>query len=178
MAERKIILFISQSLDGFIADCSKSVDWIEGENKEYNSDYGYNHFIETIDTIILGNTTYRQIANELSPDKWVYEGLTSYVFTNETHTDTDEIKFVNEDIISFIEKLKKQKGKNIWICGGANIANQCIQKNIIDEYRITTIPVILGGGIRLFNEDNPMIKLRLKKVKKENGLIECIYVKR
>ncbi|MDE5670410.1 MAG: dihydrofolate reductase family protein, partial [Eubacterium sp.] len=68
--------------------------------------------------------------------------------------------------------------KNIWICGGANIANQCIQKDIIDEYRITTIPVILGGGIRLFNENNPMIKLRLKKVKKENGLIECIYVKR
>lgn len=178
MTERKIILYISQSLDGYIADNNKSVDWIAGENQEHYGDYGYNHFIKNIDTIILGNNTYKQIATELSPDEWVYKGLTSYVFTNEKSKDTDDIKFINEDIISFIEKLKKQKGKNIWICGGANIANQCINKNIIDEYRITTIPILLGRGIRLFNENNPQIKLSLKKVKKENGLIECIYVKR
>lgn len=121
MTERKIILYISQSLDGFIADSNKSVDWIAGENQEH---YGYNHFIKNIDTIILGNNTYKQIATELSPDEWVYKGLTSYIFTNEKNKDTDDIKFINEDIITFIEKLKKQKGK------------------------------------------------------KENGLIECIYVKR
>lgn len=178
MIERKIILYISQSLDGFIADSNKNVDWIKGENKKHISDYGYDNFIKNIDTIILGNNTYRQIVNELSPNKWVYKGLTSYVFTNEKNEDTDEIKFVNDDIISFIEKLKKQKGKDIWICGGANIANQCIKKNIIDEYHITTIPIILGDGIRLFNGDNSQIKLSLKKVKNENGLVECIYVKR
>ena len=178
MTERKIILYISQSADGYIADCNKSVDWIEGENQEYNSDYGYNDFIKNIDTIILGNTTYKQIANELSPDNWVYKELTSYVFTNEKNKDTDDIKFVNEDVTSFIEKLKKQKGKDIWICGGADIANQCIKKNIIDEYHITTIPIILGNGIRLFSQDNPKIKLSLKDVKNENGLVECIYVKR
>ena len=46
MTERKIILYISQSLDGFIADSNKSVDWIAGENQEHNGDYGYNHFIK------------------------------------------------------------------------------------------------------------------------------------
>lgn len=178
MTERKIILYISQSLDGFIADSNKSVDWIEGENEEHNSDYGYDNFIKNIDTVILGRSTYSQIINELSPDKWVYKGLTSYVFSNEKNEDTNEIKFVNGDIISFLEKLKKQKGKDIWICGGANIANQCIEKNIIDEYHITTVPVILGKGIRLFSEDNSQIKLSLKEVRKENGLVECVYVKR
>ncbi len=98
--------------------------WIAGENQEHYGDYGYNHFIKNIDTIILGNNTYKQIATELSPDEWVYKGLTSYIFTNEKNKDTDDIKFINEDIITFTEKLKKQKGK------------------------------------------------------KENGLIECIYVKR
>ena len=44
--ERKVILYISQSLDGFIADNTGRVDWIIGNNKEYISDYGYESFIK------------------------------------------------------------------------------------------------------------------------------------
>lgn len=81
--KRKVILYISQSLDGFIADNKGSVDWIIGNNKKYISDYGYENFIKNIDTVILGANTYKQIKNELSPNKWVYENLQSYVLTNE-----------------------------------------------------------------------------------------------
>lgn len=59
--KRKIILYISQSLDGFIADDNRSVDWILGNDEEYVSDYGYENFIKDIDTVILGATTYKQI---------------------------------------------------------------------------------------------------------------------
>lgn len=175
---RTVVLYISVSLDGFIADNNAGVEWIEGQDENYNSDYGYDNFIRNIDTVILGYNTYRQITEELSPDEWVYKGLISYVFTSKKYKDTNEIKFVNEDITLFIEALKEQHGKDIWICGGADIANQCMKSNIIDEYHITTIPVILGKGIRLFEDDNPQIKLRLKELKQENGLIESVYVKR
>lgn len=73
--KRKVILYISQSLDGFIADSKGNVDWILGNNKEYLSDYGYETFIKDIDTVILGYNTYSQIINELSPDNWVYKDL-------------------------------------------------------------------------------------------------------
>ena len=96
--KRKVILYISQSLDGFISDNKGSVDWILGNNKEYIGDYGYNNFIKNIDTIILGANTYKQIKNELSPDKWVYEDLQSYVLTNEKIKDTINIKYVNLNI--------------------------------------------------------------------------------
>ena len=90
--ERKVILYISQSLDGFIADSKGSVNWIVGNSNEYIGDYGYENFIKNIDTVILGANTYNQIKNELSPEKWVYEDLQSYVFTNEKIKDTANIK--------------------------------------------------------------------------------------
>lgn len=82
------------------------------------------------------------------------------------------------EIKNLINKLQQENGKNIWICGGANLVNQCVKENLIDEYQITTVPVILGNGIRLFEENNKNIKLELKDIKEENGLIMGIYIKR
>lgn len=176
--KRKVILYISQSLDGFIADSKGNVDWILGNNENYDSDYGYETFIKDIDTIILGATTYRQIVNELSPNKWIYEDLQSYVLTSENLENTSNIKFVNTHVKRLINELRKTDGKNIWICGGASLVNQCVKENLIDEYQITTVPVILGSGIRLFEENNKRIRLELKSTKEENGLILGIYAKK
>ena len=176
--KRKVILYISQSLDGFIADSKGNVDWILGNNENYDSDYWYEIFIKDIDTVILGANTYKQVKNELSPDKWVYENLQSYVLTNERIEDTTNIKYVNMNIKELINRLQQENGKNIWICGGANLVNQCVTEDLIDEYQITTVPVILGNGIRLFEKNNKNIKLELKDTKEENGLILGIYSKR
>ena len=106
--KRKVILYISQSLDGFIADSKGNVDWILGNNENYDSDYGYENFIKDVDTVILGANTYKQIKNELSPDKWVYENLQSYVLTNEIIEDTTNIKYVNMNIKELINRLQKE----------------------------------------------------------------------
>ena len=176
--KRKVILYISQSLDGFIANSKRNVDWILGNDVEYVSDYGYENFIREIDTVILGYNTYIQIKNDLSPSNWVYEDLKSYVLTSKKIKDTSNIKYVNMNIKELINRLQQEKGKNIWICGGANIVNQCVKEDLIDEYQITTVPVILGNGTRLFEKNNKRIKLELKDTKEENGLIIGIYKKR
>lgn len=58
------------------------------------------------------------------------------------------------------------------------MVNQCIKEDVIDEYQITTVPVILGNRIRLFEENNKNIRLELKDTKEENGFIMSIYEKR
>lgn len=176
--KRKVILYISQSLDGYIADRDGNVNWILGNDENYESDYGYETFIKDIDTVILGSKTYKQIKNDLSPDKWVYEDLQSYVLTSEQIEAAEKIKYVNTKVKDLIDKLRQEQGKDIWICGGANLVNQCVKEDLIDEYQITTVPIILGTGIRLFEETNQQIQLVLKKVKEENGLITGIYTKR
>ena len=75
--------------------------------------------------------------------------------------------------------VKQQKdGKDIWICGGADIVHQLMQNNLIDKYYISIIPTILGNGIRLFDVTDKKIDLRFISSKSSNGIIELVYQKR
>jgi len=77
-----------------------------------------------------------------------------------------------------VKRLREENGKDIWICGGANLIQQLVQEDVIDCYYITVIPTILGSGIRLFEKADHEIKLRLKKVRSYNGMTDLIYTKR
>ena len=70
------------------------------------------------------------------------------------------------------------QGKDIWICGGSSIIKPLIRENLIDEYHISLIPVILGDGIPLFGNGKREIKLRLKHTKTYNGITELVYIRR
>ncbi len=175
---RKVILYIATSLDGYIADKNGDVNWLQGDGSDKDNMGSYPEFIDTIDTVILGYSTYNQIITELSVDSWVYAGKTTYVFTSkDIKSDNDEIIITNDNLCEFINFLRQQSGKNIWICGGANIANQLITNDLIDEYHISTIPVILGEGIKLFTT-NKNIKLKLKSTINYNGIVDLVYENR
>lgn len=151
---RKISLFIAMSLDGYIADNKGSVHWLEGESDENESIDAYSEFVKDIDTILMGWNTYHQIVTELSPNAWIYSDFTTYVVTHNDHASSENIRFVNTDPVDLIKELKEEKGKDIWICGGAAIVQQLVNADLIDCYYITVIPTILGSGIRLFKTEN------------------------
>lgn len=74
--------------------------------------------------------------------------------------------------------MKKEKGKNIWICGGDNVVQQLMDEDLIDVYNVTIIPTILGSGVRLFKKGKNEIKLSLVKAKTYNGMIDAVYTRR
>ena len=76
------------------------------------------------------------------------------------------------------KKLKAENGKNIWICGGANIVQQLINQNIIDNYYITVIPTLLGSGIRLFEHIEHEILLKLLHTQSYHGMSDLVYTRR
>lgn len=175
---RKIVLFIAMSLDGYIADRDGKVDWLAGQDSSADDGDGYAAFIQNVDTVVMGYNTYRQITTELSPNEWVYEGLTSYVITHRELASTENIIFTAKSPCEVVKELRERPGKRIWICGGADIVGQLIKANLIDEYRISIIPAILGGGIRLFGTANYEIKLKLADVHSCNGITELTYMRR
>ena len=77
-----------------------------------------------------------------------------------------------------VKKLKSENGKNIWICGGANLVQQLMRNDLIDDYYITVIPTLLGSGIRLFGNTEKEIKLKLLKTQTYNGITDLIYTRR
>lgn len=166
------------SLDGYIADTEGHVNWLEGDGSFLDATGTYLKFIESIDTVILGYSTYHQIVNELSPDKWAYQGLKSYVITHRNEESSEEIRFTNQTPEELLRKLKMEKGKDIWICGGANITNQLIDHNLIERYHIAIIPTILGKGIPLFNKYHNKINLELISTECYNGITEIVYKRR
>ncbi len=83
------------------------------------------------------------------------------------------------DVCRLIEALKQEsEGKDIWICGGAEVARQLISSNMIDTYHLAVIPVLLGNGIRLFGTTDRKIKLEMVGTKEYNGIIEMVYSRR
>lgn len=175
---RKTVLFIAMSLDGYIADTDGKVDWLTGQDNDAESDDSYTDFIKGVDTVIMGWKTYHQVTTELSPGQWVYNNLQSYVITHRECAPTSNITFISENPCTLINKLKQKNGKDIWICGGADIVRQLTLANLIDKYHISIIPTILGSGVRLFDTLAQKIDLRLITSKNSNGIVELVYQKR
>lgn len=175
---RKISLFIAMSLDGYIADSKGGVDWLKGQGNDNDNIDTYSEFVKNIDTILMGWNTYHQVVTELSPQEWVYNDFTTYVITHRNHTSSEKICFVNINPVDLVKSLKEKNGKDIWICGGANIVQQLVNEDLIDCYYITIIPILLGSGIRLFENVNYKIELKLHKTQSYNGMTDLIYMRR
>ena len=175
---RTVSLFIAMSLDGYIADSKGGVDWLQGQGKDEEQIDSYLEFIKEMDTVLMGWNTYHQIVEELSPKQWIYDDLTTYVVTHKNLASSEKIRFTDSNPAELIRSLKKEKGKGIWICGGANLISQLIKENCIDYYYITVIPTLLGSGIRLFEPREGEILLKLRYTRSYNGMTDLVYERR
>jgi dihydrofolate reductase len=170
---RKLVLFIATSLDGYIATKDDSLEWlfkVEGEG-----DNGYSEFYETVDTVIMGRKTYDWIKNNLTGE-FPYLNKECYVFSGSNNKDTDEVKFVNENIVDFTNRIKNEEGKSIWIVGGGDLLHSFIENKLIDEFIITVAPTIIGNGIPLFKEGAYQLELKLQSTRTFNQFVELHYL--
>ena len=159
---RKTVLYIGMSLDGYIADPNGGVGWMNGQEESAENGDSYENFIKTVDTVIMGWNTYHQVTTELSVGEWVYEGLTTWVITHRTAEEGEKatespILFTDRSPCDLVKSLKKEEGKNIWICGGADIVRQLMEEDLIDVYHISILPILLGDGIRLFQDRKSVV---------------------
>lgn len=175
---RNVVLFIAMSLDGFVADSRGGVGWLHGQGNDSENIDVYSEFVRGVDTILMGWNTYHQVTTELSPREWIYADFTTYVITHHAERSTEHIRFTDDNPVYLLQRLKAAEGKNIWICGGANLAQQFIQADLIDQYYLSVIPTLLGSGIRLFGDTGREIPLKLLKTQTYNGITDLVYTRR
>ncbi len=174
---KKIKVYLAISLDGYVARRDKDVSWLGGDGSDAENMGSYEEFFQSVDTVVMGRTTYEQVITELAPGNWPYEGKQSYVVTSKVEPDQKEITFTS-DLLGLLEKLKSAEGADIWIMGGAKLVQQVIRAGLVDELIVSVMPVLLGEGIRLWEEPGVETKLKLKLTRNYNGIVDLVYERR
>jgi dihydrofolate reductase len=172
---RKIILYIASSLDGKIADKTGEVGWLEEIPNPDKTDYGYKEFYDSIDTTLMGNRTWQQVKGFGIGNP--YKGKTNYVITRDNSLTRDEhVQYVHGNVVDFVQKIKRETGKDIWCVGGGELIALLFNNNFIDEIRIFLMPIVLGEGILLTGILDNYVHLKLLDTKSYNsGVVEFNY---
>ena len=171
---RKLILYISCSLDGYIAKPGDNLDFLSLVQKE-GEDYGYKEFVTSVDTVILGRKTYDWVKS--SGFDFPHRDKACYVITSQNMPKDGNIIFYNGDLRSLIGDLKASQGKNIFCDGGSEIVNQLLKDKQLDEMILSIIPILVGDGVRLFKDIRPEQMVELQSAKHfDTGLVQLHYL--
>jgi dihydrofolate reductase len=171
--ERKVILYIAVSLDGYIAGEDGDIGWLSSVERP-GEDYGYAEFIASVDTVILGRKTYDKVLSFGIP--YPHADKQCFIITRSDRPPEKNIVFYREPLKQLISRLKQEKGKNIFVDGGAEVVQLLQKDRSIDEYIVSIIPIMLGKGVRLFKGTDLREHLHLLSVRSfESGLVQIHY---
>jgi len=172
---RKISLFIAMSLDGYIAKPNDDLTFLKLVEKA-GEDYGYGEFTDTIDTLIIGRRTYDYVLKNVGLSHYDNGQRDVYVITRTERPKVGRTTFYTGNLSELVKRLKSEKGKNIYCDGGAEIINELLQHDLIDEFIISVIPMLVGNGTKLFKDGRPEQTLEFLGVKTfETGLTQLHY---
>ena len=174
---RKVKYGVGVSLDGHIASPDGSVDWLErATRKVKGEDFGMGEFFKSIDTVLMGRKTYEQ-GLKLGMAKSGYPKMKNLIFSRTLPPgERDGVEFVSDDPGELIARLKQQPGKDIWLCGGGELAREFVRAQVLDEIVLGIVPVLAGAGRPTFPPEFPETDVELLECKQyKGGVIGLTY---
>lgn len=172
------IVFIATSIDGYIADKEGGLDWLHSVPNPDNIDMGFAPLMDRVDALVMGRNTLETV---LSFDvDWPYSKpvfVLSNTMKEVPNGYQDKVFLVQGDLTEVVADLNSKGYQNLYIDGGVTIQN-FLKQELVDELTITTIPVLLGGGIKLFGELEQMQSYQLIESKVYLETIVQNYFKR
>ncbi|UPK41297.1 dihydrofolate reductase family protein [Paenibacillus pabuli] len=177
--KRKIILDLAVTLDGFIEGTNGEIDWCI-----MDAEMGFDHFLNQVDTILYGRKSYdlwgQFTPEELTESDQKFWGLVhskeKYVFSRTKMGTDQKAIFINDHILEEVNKLKNKPGKDIWLYGGASLITTFINLGLVDEFRLSVHPVVLGEGKPLFVDIKQRLNLKMVKTRtSSSGVVQLIY---
>lgn len=172
---RELSLFIAMSLDGYIAQPNDDLGFLKIVEKE-GEDYGHADYTDTIDTVVVGRKTYDYVLREIGPSYYDNGKRDVYVVTRTGRPGTGRTIFHAGSPSDLVQRLKAGGGKNIYCDGGAEIINELLRSDLVDEFIISIVPILVGGGTRLFKDGRPGQQLEFVNAKTfDTGLAQLHY---
>ncbi len=181
----KTVLNLIMTFDGYVAGSHDEIDWIASSSvsnaSKDSSKWDFSEFTSKVGAIIVGWRSY-----ELGIEQGWFKNETygpSPIFVlcesapEKPSADAD-FHFITDGIEAVYKQASKAaREKWIYLFGGPNVFQQFLNKDLVDEMRITIAPILIGKGIRLFeNLTERHVRLdRLKVADYPNGMIEVHY---
>jgi dihydrofolate reductase len=167
------------SLDGFIAKNDNDVSWFDSTDiyEKGITGEGAEEFMKSIDCFVMGSRTY-ELARELSREYgWAYGDVPTFVLSHRPlPVDRENIEVCSGDLNNFVRDKLKPSYRNIWVVGGAMLANDFIRQRLADDIRLSILPIILGEGTPFLSKLGNEQLLHLKEVTAyKTGMVELWY---
>ena len=170
----KIIYYVASSLDGYIAKEDGDVSWLEELNISIQ-DTGYDDFYSTVDALVMGRKTYEMI---VSFGQWPYGDKPVWVCSSISIDAMDGCNLQNgKTPLDAYNEAGAQGLNHMWLVGGGNLAASFLKEKLLTHLSISQMPVILGGGIRLFGDLENQIKIeRTSMEPHESGFTQMNFI--
>ncbi len=173
-----VTLHVATSLDGYLARKDNSVSWLESPSDAYPEGVELNaaeieKVLASIDCYVMGSRTYEH-ALELG---WPYGDTPVVVVTHRTWKSTRaSVEFYAGDLSDLVRQVLAPRFDSVWIVGGADLCQQFLKRDLVDRLILSLAPVLLGEGLRLFDEELPEHRWSLKDVTAfRTGFVELTY---
>lgn len=185
---RKLILSMQVSLDGFTEGPGGDMSWVATDDDNQWKDLF--EMLESVDLFLLGRVMWPEYrdywkkaltSSTASPNDVAYAKRaekTKHLVFSQTMNDSgwENTTIIKGPVLEEVVKLKEASGKDIQIVGGAKLAATIIEASLVDEYRLTINPVILGDGKSFFRTQHSKQVLELISTKElPSGVVVVRY---
>lgn len=170
-----VSVYIATSLDNFIARDDGALDWLEGVQDAGGDDYGYNDFMDTVDAVVLGRSTYDAV---LGFDVWPFDTRRVLVVTNRPLAPRHGEEAYAGALAPLMDRLGAEGARRVYLDGG-HLIRQGLDEGLIDDMTLSLVPVLLGKGRPLFTRGLPESQWELVSAASHpTGLVQVRYARR
>lgn len=171
----KVIVGMTISLDGFVNDRNGDVSRLYPDLGALRQTEVLQEAIQTTGAVVMGRRTYAMGDPDSYADHYEFQ-VPIFVLTHAVpdklpkRNETLVFTFVTDGIERAIEQAKAAAGdRDVVVVGGADTVQQCIRKGLLDELQLGIVPILLGGGLRLFEHGGKPIELERIWVRESPG---------
>jgi dihydrofolate reductase len=183
---RKLVLQMGISIDGIVATSngSQTTPVMEGTAGLPGEDPKLTErklaWLRETDAHLMGRVTYEEMASYWPSSTHPYAALMNdipkVVFSSSLeHADWPESRIARGDLAEEIASLRAEPGKDLMAHGGASFVQSLARLDLIDEYRLMTHPVAIGGGLPLFSDLPSPLRFELIEATPYGGTVACVY---
>jgi dihydrofolate reductase len=184
----RVQYYCAASLDGYIAEADDTIEWLTGYDGDYQGEGvepiegSYGSFYEEVGALVSGSVTYEFVLGQLNRGiDWPYKGKPCWVLSSRElpipEGEGIDVRIVNAPASELYDEMVASAGAgHLWVVGGGNVASQFADDGLLDDVRVTIVPVVLGAGKPLFERRLEGGAMRLTGVvPRDNGMVELRY---